>query len=474
MFNANHYAVTIKAIGAVESDGKYDAINYNDPITIGIAQWYGTRAAAMLSEIREKNPTAWRGVAASLVSDLETYSTTNAWWTSRYLTTAEGNSIKPVLLASKDIQDARLRADIDDYLAAGKRWGLDVDAVPNSAAFFCTMYHQSPLQARNVVESLTSTPTLEQIYRAALNNNILGRYKTRQDTVYRIIKAGVSADEAEPSPNPGTGPSPNPGTVPLPDQEIVVEGEGIREIFKRGNDLYIRTSNGGNILAYSTGNDMWLPRKNSLGGGTVIIPGDPGDIPAPTDPGTDPGDPGTDPGNPDPEPTPGKWHNPLDIERCTNRFGKLSYTNFHSGIDMGAKQRGVIGDPIYAVYDGKIVRTGKHQQVLYLNSGRGIILDCGVHGGDRMYVYYGHLSSIKFAQGQTVKAGQKIAEMGGTGANDINTDFPVHLHIVVFMNPPNGINPTGYTTVPISNFLDPEAYFKSKGLLKNMNTCPYN
>ena len=455
MFTDNHYAVTIKAIGAVESDGKYDAINYNDPITIGIAQWYGTRAAAMLSEIREKNPTAWRGVAASLVSDLETYSTTNTWWTSRYLTTAEGNSIKPVLLASKDIQDARLRADIDDYLAAGKRWGLDVNAVPNSAAFFCTMYHQSPLQARNVVESLTSTPTLDQIYRAALNNNILGRYKTRQDTAYRIIKAGVSVDETEPTPNPGT--------VPLPDQEIVIEGTGIKEIFKRGNDLYIRTSDGGNILAYSTGNDMWLPRKNSLGGGTVIIPGDPGDIPAPSDPGTDPGE---------PDPTPGKWSNPLDNQRCTNRFGKLSYTNFHSGIDMGAKQRGVIGDPEYAVHDGKIVRTGKHYQVLYLNSGRGIILDCGVHGGDRIYVYYGHLSSINVTQGQTVKSGQKIGEMGGTGENDKNTDFPVHLHIVVFKNAT--INPNGYTTVPISQFIDPEAYFKSKGMLQNMNVCPYN
>lgn len=42
--------VWVKAIGTVESSMNYAAINYNDPITVGIGQWYGTRAAALIQQ----------------------------------------------------------------------------------------------------------------------------------------------------------------------------------------------------------------------------------------------------------------------------------------------------------------------------------------------------------------------------------------------------------------------------------------
>lgn len=35
--------LAVKAIGTVESNLKYDSINYNDPITVGVIQWYSTR-----------------------------------------------------------------------------------------------------------------------------------------------------------------------------------------------------------------------------------------------------------------------------------------------------------------------------------------------------------------------------------------------------------------------------------------------
>lgn len=52
MWDADAKKLAIKAIATVESNLRYDAINYNDPITVGISQWYGTRAAHLLMQIR--------------------------------------------------------------------------------------------------------------------------------------------------------------------------------------------------------------------------------------------------------------------------------------------------------------------------------------------------------------------------------------------------------------------------------------
>lgn len=46
-----YYAMYV--IGEVESNWNWTAVNYNDPITIGMMQWYGTRAAALLTSLYE-------------------------------------------------------------------------------------------------------------------------------------------------------------------------------------------------------------------------------------------------------------------------------------------------------------------------------------------------------------------------------------------------------------------------------------
>ena len=80
-------------IGEVESNWNWTAVNYNDPITIGMMQWYGTRAAALLNRIKNEMPTAYGQLAASLRSDIESHDAGSTWWTSRYLNRDEGNSI---------------------------------------------------------------------------------------------------------------------------------------------------------------------------------------------------------------------------------------------------------------------------------------------------------------------------------------------------------------------------------------------
>ena len=52
-----YYAMYV--IGEVESNWNWTAVNYNDPITIGMMQWYGTRAAALLNRVKNEMPTAY-------------------------------------------------------------------------------------------------------------------------------------------------------------------------------------------------------------------------------------------------------------------------------------------------------------------------------------------------------------------------------------------------------------------------------
>ena len=70
-WDATAKKVAIKAIGQVESSMDYSAINYNDPITVGIAQWYGTRAAAILNRMRGAHAAEYGRVDAGFRSRLE-------------------------------------------------------------------------------------------------------------------------------------------------------------------------------------------------------------------------------------------------------------------------------------------------------------------------------------------------------------------------------------------------------------------
>ena len=56
-------------------------------------QWYGTRAAALLNRVKDEMPTAYGQLASSLRNDIEANAASDTWWTTRYLSREEGNSI---------------------------------------------------------------------------------------------------------------------------------------------------------------------------------------------------------------------------------------------------------------------------------------------------------------------------------------------------------------------------------------------
>lgn len=110
------------------------------------------------------------------------------------------------------------------------------------------------------------------------------------------------------------------------------------------------------------------------------------------------------------------------------RISQLFSTK-HKGIDLAAPK----GTPIYAVADGKVVAA---DDGTWDNSyGLHVAIQ---HGSD--YTNYAHMSKINVKVGQSVKAGQKIGEVGSTGNSTGN-----HLHFEVHLGRKwNRVNPKPY------------------------------
>ncbi|SFF25268.1 Murein DD-endopeptidase MepM and murein hydrolase activator NlpD, contain LysM domain [Paenibacillus catalpae] len=99
----------------------------------------------------------------------------------------------------------------------------------------------------------------------------------------------------------------------------------------------------------------------------------------------------------------------------------------HTGIDFAAKQ----GTDIYAAESGIVIVAQ-----VWSGYGNAVIID----HGNGLWTLYGHIRNggIKVEKGQSVKKGQKIAEVGSTG----NSTGP-HLHFEVRKNEAT-VDPAGY------------------------------
>ena len=109
---------------------------------------------------------------------------------------------------------------------------------------------------------------------------------------------------------------------------------------------------------------------------------------------------------------------PVEIYRVTSKYGARG-SGFHSGLDLGAKTRGVAGDSIFAVERGKVVFVG------YDANGYGnyLIIE---HTALNYCTLYAHMSKVIQSVGNTVDAGQIIGLMGTTGHST-----GVHLHFEI-------------------------------------------
>ena len=164
-WDAEAKKLAVKVIGTVESNLKYDAVYYVDPITVGIMQWYGTRAANLLVQI--KATPAWVGVASTLDSDLASHDKNDAsFWTNRYLTRAEGGSLKNALTSAQgvSIQNAQTLTDFEDYRRVALKADIDVEGHTDVFIFWACMYHQSPKYSKQVLNKAGDNPSLDRLY----------------------------------------------------------------------------------------------------------------------------------------------------------------------------------------------------------------------------------------------------------------------------------------------------------------------
>ena len=255
-----YYAMYV--IGEVESNWKWTSVNYNDPITIGMMQWYGTRAAKLLNRVKKEMPSAYDTLAASLRSSLESHDASDSYWTQRYLTQAEGNSIITVFKAKENhvIQEDQAIADFKKYISTLEGWGMSQDD-PKPLIFAMSMYHQSPVRAGIVMQTAGGSATLDRVHTVCLNDSVLGNYRNRYNTVYKRLKAwdGVS----NPPDFGQTGNVSSGGDSP----GISTEVSQVGYILQIGNDLilYGRGVYANGVVFHAAGAQRWINGYNANG-----------------------------------------------------------------------------------------------------------------------------------------------------------------------------------------------------------------
>lgn len=281
-YDADARDLAIKAIGTVESSLDYTAINYADPITIGVMQWYGTRAAAIIGRMRTENPTSWVGIPDTLTNDLDSHPSNEAWWNDRYLTRAEGEPLREVLNLNRAIQNDQSIQDFEGYKNSAVALGIDPDANTPMMLLFFSALHQSPARAKRLIASIGPSSDIDRLLAALLNEEVFGRYRTRYNTVYQIVMSGDSSG-VDPTPDPEL-PDPGPGADSGGVGLIRTAGD-IQYIRKVGDALHIFLAKGAVIIANPTQADVYVTSEDATAGAPVPPQPSNPDPEVPPDPG---------------------------------------------------------------------------------------------------------------------------------------------------------------------------------------------
>ena len=265
--------LAIKAIGTVESNLKYDVIYYADAITIGIIQWYAGRAVNLLNQLT--GSPLWAGVASSLKASLASHPSPTAdwsWWSNRYLTRDEGNSLKPLLVSDLgvSVQNAQIITDLNEYEVTASAAGLNPHTNTNAFIYWCVMHHQSPKQAKRILSVAGINPSLERFHSLALNNQIFRKYPSRYNKARAIILSGDTSGV----PSMGTEVSEEEDDGEFDDDiDAGQSAGGIRSVRRVGSSLHIYTSTGV-VVCQPTGTNLWVAGidDSSNGAGPGIVP----------------------------------------------------------------------------------------------------------------------------------------------------------------------------------------------------------
>lgn len=263
-WDEQHKKVAIKVIGTVESNMDYGAINYNDPITVGIAQWFGTRAAGLLHSIRNTQQWQQKMNGSTLdINGLSRHTASDPWWNTFYLSRAYDVSLRECLKANSATQDALLVKDIEGYTATAAQYGLDHNGNTDAFILWACAYHQSPRQALRVLMRGGGGMGLRAMYAAILADDVLGQYKTRYEKAYAIISSGDTSGVGSGGGATGAGVGNGTTLNANGNQEITIEGGELVVQTDNSNVMFAQTKFG-NVNLYPCGINAWKANLNDI------------------------------------------------------------------------------------------------------------------------------------------------------------------------------------------------------------------
>lgn len=336
-WDATMQKVWVKAIGTVESSMNYSAINYNDPITVGIGQWYGVRAAAILNKMRKKDSSGYNDVSLGLRSLLEANPETDSFWNTYYLPRNFGDTLKTFLVRNKAVQSEQLIIDANAYKPIAEKYGINVESETEVFILFCVAYHQSPQRAMRVMNRVGGDVGLEGLHSALLSDAVLGQYSNRYNTAYNIIKSrDTSGVEGGNSPTPTT--DGNGGKPSSTNNASVAIAGGNAIINVDGSYLMRLRTKYGDAQAVPYGVNQWICKMDKINSNINSLIKDAQNSAAPT---------------PSPTPPPGGGDSTKGakaLQWMMSRIGKFAYRQAPGRLDPDRTGFGDCSSTVYRAY----------------------------------------------------------------------------------------------------------------------------
>lgn len=264
-------------LGAVESGWDWGAVYRDDPITLGMWQFYAYEACDFIKDLKTYASDAYNLLSERLRTFYESHKDRgddNGPWTTYWMTDEDEAAFKECAKTDncKTSQKRVFTQQAGVKYNAIQNWGADyvsgASHIGDKAAmiFLYTIYHQSPQACLNVISSLPWKFTVDDVYNLALNDSIVGKYKSRQDRVYELLNENKDAiDNGDAAPE-NYGTSSDPSTDPAAGGAsggVSQAQTNLNHIKRVGDALWLYYNDRTIVTFYKCGGEVWKPSRSS-------------------------------------------------------------------------------------------------------------------------------------------------------------------------------------------------------------------
>lgn len=236
-----------------ESGGDYGAVNAADVISVGLFQWYGSRAYDLCYSIYATiGDSRTRSILGDTLTD-ELSQNVSSLWSNYYPSASDRANFSSFLTQpeAQAIQDELAQTDAWVYVKRAQNYGL---SDPAAIIYFCDLYNQSPKQSQNILAALGGAAyanNLDRLHAGAMNNSIMSQYSTRRNWTYNELKSwGGETEPVKPPPGGDLVGGGENGGVYATDYIIPITG-----------GLILYNSQFPNGRVYFAGNHIFYPKN---------------------------------------------------------------------------------------------------------------------------------------------------------------------------------------------------------------------